>query len=228
MTLIVPNKLRALVESYVMKPNRSLEKGGYLVGRDNVVTAFVPVPNSSSSSHSNTYLIDPGWRPLADEFAKMLNSQVLGDLHTHPNGTVPSEQDGRYVRGMPWPYHIILSDKGESFDWYCVDSSLRGVSLVESDAQLEGMMELMAGELNMADLGRFFITPGGEILSTKKEGMRYVVLDQDVLRVERWWEAIQARQDAWRIRKTLSRCAKDTGMSMARVKAAFKKLDWQA
>ena len=36
MPLIVPKKLRALVESYIMAKGRDKEKGGYLMGREKV------------------------------------------------------------------------------------------------------------------------------------------------------------------------------------------------
>lgn len=226
MTLIIPKRLRGLVESYVAGEGRHLEKGGYLIGRENAITAFLPIPNAATQSHATTYWInrDDTYR-IAKELAKMVGGAVLGDLHTHPNGTIPSEQDGRYVSSLPWPYHVILSDKGKAFDWYCVDNHLRGIGLVESDAQLEGIMELVAGELRLRDLGQFFLTPGGEVISSRPEGLPFISIDQDVIAVEGWWRGVKIERQ-W-ARKSFAHCQQSTGLSAARVKAAFKKLGWK-
>ena len=221
MSLIIPKALRGLVESYVMKVGRNLEKGGYLVGRDNMITAFIPVPNASNGDHSASYFINrQSTSALAEEFAKMVGGKILGDLHTHPDGTVPSEQDGRYVRGLSWPYHVILSDRKDAFDWYCVDTGLRGIALVESDAQLEGIMELVAGELSMFDMGRFFVTPKGELLSTKREGLSFVEIDADALAVWQWGK------DKNKYYVVAAAASRELKMPYSRVRKSFKKLGW--
>lgn len=227
MTLIIPTRLRRLVEGYVIRGDRHLEKGGYLIGRQNTITAFLPVPNTSDGNHATSYQINqPATIAVARELAKMVASEVIGDLHTHPNGTVPSEQDGRYVSSMPWPYHVILSDKGSSFDWYCVDGHLKGVGLVDSDAQLEGIMEIVAGELNLRDLGQFFLTPGGEVISTRKEGLRFITVDEDAIKVEEWWRRVKAGPRGWQYKKTIAECQRGTGLPASRIKVAFRKLGW--
>lgn len=221
MPLIIPKKLRALVESYVMSHKRGEEKGGFLMGRENTILSFLPVPNYSSDSHTSTYFINPSaTRSIADEVAAMVGGKVLGDVHTHPDGTVPSEQDGRYVRGLSWPYHVIVADHGDRFEWYCVDNSFRGVLLTETDQELEGMMELVAGELSMFDMGRFFVTPKGELLSTKKEALPLIEVDPDVLAVWRWGKDMNAYY------VNAAACSRATKIPYPRVRKAFKKLDW--
>ena len=208
MTLIIPKKLRGLIETYVAGEGRHKEKGGYLVGRENVITAFLPIPNQSEGSHLSSYWINRNdTYQIACELAKMVGGKVLGDLHTHPNGTIPSEQDGRHIGSLIWPYHVILSDKGKSFDWYCVDNSLKGIGLVDSDAQLEGIMELVAGELSLRDLGQFFLTPGGEVISSRhssrQDGLKFITVDKDVLAFE---DILAAKEDEPRRRSMIKIC----------------------
>lgn len=221
MSLIIPRKLRTLVEGYVARKDRHLEKGGYLVGRENVVTGFLPVPNFSDSSHTSSYFINPhATRGIAEEFAGMVGGGVIGDLHTHPNGTIPSEQDGVYTRNVQWPYHVILSDAGERFDWYCIDNGLRGVMLTETDKELEGVMELVAGELSMFDMGRFFVTPKGELLSTKKDGLAFVEIDADALAVWQWGKGKNTHY------ATAAEASRALKMPYSCARRVFKKLGW--
>ncbi len=220
-SLIIPKKLRAMVESYVSSKDRHLEKGGFIIGRENVVVAFVPVPNFSSSSHTSSYFINSSYtKGIAEEFAKMVSGKIIGDMHSHPNGTIPSERDNLYVRGVSWNYHVVLADVGERFDWYCVDNELRGVLLTETDKELEGVMELVAGELSMFDMGRFFVTEGGELLSTNKKGLSFVNVDEDALKVWKWGK------DKNGYYVVAASAARELKMSYARVRKAFKKLDW--
>lgn len=222
MALIIPRKLRGLVEAYVTFKDRHKEKGGYLIGRENVIVAFLPVPNYSDRDHTSTYFIEPSaTKSIAEEFANMVRGSVIGDMHTHPNGTVPSEQDGVYVRGRSWPYHVVLADKGrDGFDWYCIDNDLRGVLLSETDAELEGVMELVAGELSMFDMGRFFVTPKGELLSTNQNGLAFVEVDADALAVWQWGK------DMNRYYVNAAAASRALKMPYSRVRKAFKKLDW--
>jgi len=183
--------------------------------------SFLPVPNFSTTSHSNSYFINPSTtKSIAEEVAAMVGGKVMGDIHTHPDGTVPSEQDGRYVRGLSWPYHVIVADSGDRFDWYCVDNSFRGVLLTETDQELEGMMELVAGELSMFDMGRFFVTPKGEVLSTKKDMLSLINIDLDVLAVWRWGKDMNSYY------VNAAAASRALKISYPRVRKAFKKLDW--
>jgi len=221
MPLIIPKKLRALIESYIMAKDRHKEKGGYLMGRENTILSFLPIPNFSSESHLSTYFINPSTtKSIAKEVAALVGGTVMGDLHTHPDGTVPSEQDGRYVRGLSWPYHVIVADSGNRFDWYCVDNNFRGVLLTETDQELEGMMELVAGELGMLDMGRFFVTPKGELLSTKKDALPLIKIDSDVLAAWHWGK------DKTRYDINAAAASRELKIPYPRVRKAFKKLDW--
>ena len=221
MPLIIPRKLRALIESYVMSYKRNEEKGGFLIGRENTILSFLPVPNFSTGSHTNTYFISPTHtKSIAEEVAHMVGGKVLGDIHTHPDGTVPSETDGRYVRGLSWTHHVIVADCKDRFDWYCVDNNFRGVALTETDQELEGMMELVAGELSMFDMGRFFVTPKGELLSTKKDMLPLIQIDSDMLAVWRWGK------DMNQYYVNAASCSRATKIPYARVRKAFKKLGW--
>lgn len=223
MPLIIPKKLRGLVEGYVMRTNRHLEKGGYFIGRETMLTAFLPIPNFSTGSHANSYSLGDS-KGFAEEFASLVTGKIIADLHTHPNGTVPSEQDGNYVRGIGWPYHVVLSDQGERFDWFCVDNQFRGVPLTESDAEIEGIMELVAGELSLRNLGTLFLTPSGELLSTKPEGRALVTVDEEALQIRKWWDEFERRPYSWHLRRSYIQCHRDTGLPMPAVKRAFKKL----
>ena len=190
-----------------------------LVGRENAIVGFLPVPNGSSSDHKSSYLLGGGGKQVAVEFALMLGGYVIADMHTHPNGTIPSEQDRVYVSGIDWPYHVVIADKKNTFDWYCIDKGLVGVQLVESQAEFEGITELAAGEMGLMSLGQLFITPGGELVTTKDEGRKFVTVDEDTLKVWQWGKAVR-----WGRYRT--DCARQTKIPYNKVRLAFKKLGW--
>lgn len=222
MPLIIPRKIRTLVESYVARDHRDREKGGYFVGRENAIVAFVPVPNFSTGSHANTYSLDaPATKGIAVEFAAMIGGKILADMHTHPNGTIPSEQDGRYVAGLDWPYHVVLADKGKEFDWYAIDRKMVGVQLVESELEFEGIVALAAGEMSLLSLGQLFITPGGELLGTKGDSKTFITVDEDALAVWRWGK------DMYNGSRTYSQASRVTKIPVQRVKRAFEKIGWK-
>jgi len=97
-----------------------------------------------------------------------------------------------------------------------------GVSLVESEAEFEGIVELIAGEMGLLNLGQMFITPGGELVGTKPEGKRFLAVDEDTLRV---WNHGKDKNAYYR--PSRSECARELKISLARVKVAYKKLEWR-
>lgn len=219
MPLIIPNRLRALVETYLKASDRAKEAGGYFFGTTEVLHGFLPIPNYSetptrSYSKNNT-------RTIADGYGRMLGYGIIADMHTHPDGTIASEADGRYVQGIDWPYHIVIGDKKDSFEWFIIDKNFRTIPWASSEIELEAYAEALAGEVGLNYLGQVFITPGGEIVG-KPEAKKILKIDQDVYRLENW---IRTRpfyaQTSWKY----AEASRELGISVARVKAAKQKID---
>ncbi len=97
MKITIEPQARWTLENYcdARHPN---EIGGILLGRSNstnpVVTEVFPIMNNSNTPIS-TYVAAEGWRPVVEHFARSHGLQMVGDFHSHPNGTIPSEQDMR-------------------------------------------------------------------------------------------------------------------------------------
>ncbi|MDD3092200.1 MAG: Mov34/MPN/PAD-1 family protein [Methanoregulaceae archaeon] len=217
MPLIIPNRLRALVETYLKASDRAKEAGGYFFGTTEVLHGFLPIPNYSetptrSYSRNNTVSI-------ANSYARMLGYGVVADMHTHPSGSVPSEVDGKYVQSIDWPYHIVIADKQEAFEWFVLDKSLRTVPWASSDVELEAYAEALAGEVGLNYLGQVFITPGGEIVG-KPEAKKLLNVNQDVYRLENWLRTRSFyAQSSWKY----AEASRELGISVARVKKAYEK-----
>lgn len=219
MGIIIPKKLSAMVEAYLNASNRDHEMGGYFFGHDDRFTGFLPIPNHAENTR-NTYNLGRT-RLFADHYARMLGQGIIADMHTHPNGTVPSEQDSRYVSGMSWKYHVIASDKGNEWEWFVVDSQLRGVNWLSSNIELEGYAEAMASETGLTYLGQIFLTSKGEVVG-KPEAQRYITVDTDSYRLSQYVQKVRARSQ-WHD-FTYAEAQRELGISSSRAKVAFKKL----
>jgi len=217
MPLIIPNKLRALVENYLTDSDRKLEMGGYFFGTDQILMGFLPIPNHAEQTR-NQYNLGKT-KPFAECYSRMIGCEIVGDMHTHPNRTVPSEQDGRYVNGMAWPYHIIISDKGDSFEWFLVNNKLQTVPWANSNIELEAYSEAVAGEIGLTYLGQVYLSPKGELLGMP-EAKEVLIVDQDVLKVRKWKSSLRS----WE-RITIAEAVRETGLSALRVKKALERLE---
>lgn len=215
--IVVPRKLRLLVEEYLRKAeDRGVEQGGYFFGTKSKFVAFMPCPNFSKTPWSS---FDYGnGKYFAREFARMVGYDVVATMHTHPNGTVPSEADLKYFYHMDCPYHVVIADMGEEFKWFVVDRMGREIGIVESDEELERLAFFFAEEVGLEDLGRVFLTPSGELLVSTPMGRALLQLDEDALKVLRAVEGIPS----WKLTKAEVR--RRTGLSLARVDRALKKL----
>lgn len=217
MTLLIPTKIRNMVERYLTKGNRSYEMGGYFFGSNNTLKGFLPIPNYADNQLT-TYNLDHT-RSIADGYARMLGEPILADMHTHPNGTMPSEVDQAYVRGMSWPYHIIIADRQAAFDWFVVDKELRNVPHLSTELEIETYSEIAASEMGLTYLGQVFLTPKGEIVG-KSESVNLLSIDQDYYRLSEWLK----KQDSWH-RWSCTAATRELGISVGRIKKARQKYE---
>ena len=216
--MIIPRKLRALVENYLLKGDRTKEMGGFFFGEDENVTAFLPIPNYSETPRGSYSLGNT--KPIAEHFARMVDGEIIGDMHTHPSGSVPSEGDKGYVNGISWKFHVIIADKGDrDFEWFTINRKLQSIPVVYSDVELSAYGELLAREIGLKPLGRLFISPSGELLG-REETKKILEVDVDTLRVLEWDKAL-TRWDE----RTMAKAQRDLNMTATRVKKAFKKLE---
>lgn len=217
MALIIPRKLRALVENYILKGDRKKEMGGFFFGEEENITAFLPMPNYADNEYSQ---YDFGnTKSIAKHFARMVDGNIIGDMHTHPSGTVPSQGDSGYINGMEWKFHIIIADKGDrDFEWFALSRKMQSVAVVYSDVELSAYGELLAREIGLKSLGRVFISPNGELLG-RDETKAILEVDADTLRVLEW-----NNQRKYQWGATMAEAQRDLKMTAGRVKKAFKKL----
>lgn len=219
MSLIIPKKLQVLVETYLNAMDRKKEMGGYFFGHDSTFTGFLPMPNYND--HPYDHYSFQNTRSIADGYAKMLNAQILADMHTHPNGTVPSEQDSRYVQCISWPNHLVIVDRGNEWEWFVLDKQLRTVQWINSNIELEAYAETIASETGLTYLGQVFLTQNGEVVGRPK-ARQFVEVDADTWRVSRYVEESN-RENKWH-RLSYSEASKKLGIPPLRIKKAFKKL----
>lgn len=216
MTVLIPIKLKNMVERYLCASNRNLEMGGYFFGSNDTIKAFLPTPNAHQQpsayhqEYSNATL-------FAECYSKMIGEPIIADMHTHPNGTVASEGDRKYIEAMRYKYHLLISDKGSSWDWFILNRQFQSVSFVHNEMEIEVYSEAICAEMGMDFLGQVFLTPMGEVVG-KPEARKYLSVDQDAYRVEKWF--LKERRWNW----SFAQISREIGLSPDRVKKACVKL----
>jgi len=97
---------------------------GAMVGRDGVVTATVPLPNTTEEGPRRRFLVRPSDYRLAERRAGELGGELLGFYHSHPDHPArPSQYDLDHA----WPtfaYVIVSVVRGQASDisvWFLKD-----------------------------------------------------------------------------------------------------------
>jgi len=97
---------------------------GAMVGRDDVVTAVVALPNTTEEGPRRRFLVRPSDYRLAEQRAGELGADLLGFYHSHPDHPArPSQYDLDHA----WPtfaYVIVAVAAGAATDmtvWYLKD-----------------------------------------------------------------------------------------------------------
>ncbi len=217
MSIFIPEKLRDLVNNWLQESDRNREHGGIFFGTETEFKSFLPVPNFSETPNTTFSLGNS--RYYVAEFGKMIGLKPIAGMHTHPNGSIPSEQDTKYIKGSPQPLEVVISDHGSEFKWFCFDKNLRHVNLYYKDSDLEKSFLLITQSFGMTDLGRVMVTPKHELLCESQLGRAFLTIDSDAMTVHSWFEK---NTDAWR--RTKTQIQKDTGLSASKVNAALKRL----
>jgi len=216
--IVIPNKLKFVVEEYIKNGDRKQEQGGYFFGTQSKFVAFLPCPNFSKNPWSK---FERGnGDHFAKSFARMINSEIMAEMHTHPSGAVPSESDLRYLKSHSYPYEVIIADMGDKLRWFVVDRNLREIGIIESDEELEKMAFMFTAEIGLIDLGRAFLTPEGELLITTKLGRALLNFDLDTYKI---YQIIKNYEPHWK-KPSKKELKNLSGLSLTRINKALEKL----
>ena len=212
--IIIPKKLRLLVEGWLENQDRNREHGGYFFGSQSQFWAFLPCPNFSKNPWKEFSRGNGDY--FAKAFGNMLELPVVAEMHTHPTGSVPSEGDRRYIESHQLSFEVIIADMKDRWRWFVVNRQLQEVGVTESDEELKHIAFMLAHEIGVTDLGRVFVTPKGELLGTD---MAKILLEMDV-DAYRVWE--YKKKHSWRSKKQM---ANDLEVSRARLNKALTKIE---
>ncbi len=218
--IVIPKKLKNIVEHYILSSDRTKELGGYFFGSESKFQAFLPSPNYSETPR-NTFRHAKSGKHFAKQFGVMLDLPVVASLHTHPNGSVVSEVDTKYLRTHEYTYEVVIADQGEKFRWFVVDRHLQEIGFIESDEELEKLAFIFALELGLKDLGRVFMSNDNTLLTTTALGRSLLSIDEDAYKLYNLLKGIKRRYSF--PRKTVMQ--KSTGLSASRVNKALARLD---
>ena len=101
---------------------------GALVGADGVITAAVPLPNTTEEGPRRRFLVRPSDYRQAEQRASELNRELLGFYHSHPDHPArPSQFDLDHA----WPtfaYIIVAVASGQAQDmtvWFLKEDRSR-------------------------------------------------------------------------------------------------------
>lgn len=218
--IVIPKKLKDVVEHYILSSDRSKELGGYFYGSESKFQAFLPSPNFSDTPRTTFKRTRTG-DSFAKEFGVMLDLPIVAELHTHPNGSVVSEADTKYLRSHAYSYEVVVADQGEKFRWFVVNRSLQEVGYIESDEELEKLAFIFALEIGLKDMGRVFLSNDNTLLTTTALGRALISFDEDAYKLYNLLKDIKLRY-YFPPKTEMSRM---TGLSAARVNKALAKLE---
>ena len=97
---------------------------GALLGRGGVVTATVPLPNTTEEGPRRRFLVRPSDYRLAEQRASASGAELLGFYHSHPDHPA---QPSQYDLDHAWPtfaYVIVSVASGVARDvtvWFLTD-----------------------------------------------------------------------------------------------------------
>jgi proteasome lid subunit RPN8/RPN11 len=218
MVIFVPEKLRDLVNGWILQSNRKNEMGGTFFGTETEFKSFLPGPNFSQTPYKE---FSRGNADLYEaEFAKLIGYNPVSGMHTHPSGSVPSEGDRKYIQHTNSPkLEVVIADMGSELRWFCFDKNMRHVVIYFKDIELEKMVLSLSQSFGMMDIGSCMITPKGELLCENERGKQFLKFDTDTYLIWKW---LEDHKKDWK--KTKTQIQKDTGLSMVRINESLKKL----
>ena len=218
--IIIPKKLKDVVEHYILSSDRSKEVGGYFYGSESKFQAFLPSPNFSESPRNTFKRTRTGDR-FAKEFGVMLDLPIVAETHTHPNGSVVSEADIKYIRSHNYLYEVVIADQGDKFRWFVVNRNLQEVGFIESDEELEKLAFIFSRELGLKDIGRVFLSNDNTLLTTTTLARALLSLDEDAYKI---YNLLKDHKRRYYFPKK-TEMQRSTGLSATRVNKAIEKLD---
>lgn len=220
MVIFIPEKLKDVVESWLMRSDRTKEYGGVFYGTETEFKSFLPIPNFSQTPHKE-FKFGNSSEYYIQEFGNIIGHSIRAEMHTHPNGTIPSEGDRKYIQHHSFPgVEIVIADMGNEFKWFGFDKDLKHVTLYFKDIELEKMVLSLSQSYGLMDLGRCMITPNNELLCDTEHGKQFLLFDSDTYTVWKW---LKEHKDGWRTR-TKTQLHKDTGLSLKKINLALYKL----
>ena len=217
MSIFIPEKLRDVVNSWIDNSNKNQEHGGVFFGTDTEFKSFLPIPNFSQSPQNSFSMGNAKY--YVAEFGKMIGQKPVAGMHTHPNGTIPSEGDSRYIKTSECPLEIVITKNEDKYKWFCFDRNLKHVNLYFRDDELEKSFLLLTQSFGMLDLGRVLVSPKGELLCENAKGKSFLNIDSDAMIIDKWFDQ---NKNIWRVTK--SGIQKDTGLSIPRINSALNRL----
>ncbi len=219
MVIFIPEKLKELVDGWLLQTNRNQESGGMFFGTDTEFKSFLPIPNFSQTPDRSFNMGNS--KLYITEFSKMIGQMPIAGMHTHPNGSIPSEGDCKYIQHPNTPrYEIVITDTGKEFQWFCFDKQLKHAQIYFKDIELEKAVYSLSQSFGLMDLGRVMITPKSELICENDKGKQFLTFDSDTYAVWKW---LEEHKNDWR-NKTKVQIHKDTGLSTNKINEALKKL----
>lgn len=216
--MLIAKGLRDSVEGYV-RANSRYEVGGVFLGDDERLLFFVPLPNVSEDDKTSTYLSGRNALEVADLLGKISGLEIVAGMHSHPNGSVVSEADLRWLERTSHKFGVVVANKGTEMEWFCIAKNGQNQPIFWSDEEHAMVALLLAKKMGLIDLGHVMLTPVGDLLCENDEARVLLSIDKDVLAVRR----LIAGRDKWN-QPTKKEIAEKTKLSRERVAKALAKI----
>jgi len=218
MTIFVPEKLKELVEGWILQSDRKREMGGTFFGSETEFKSFLPIPNFSEKPQSEFSKGNAQY--YEREFSKLIGYPPIAGMHTHPDGSIPSGNDCKYVQHpTTLNIEIVIADMGNEFRWFGFDKNLKHLLIYFKDIELERAVLSLSQSFGMLDIGRCMVTQKGELLCENEKGKQFLNFDTDTYKV---WSWLEMDKNKWN--KTKKQIHLDTGLSLKKVNDALVKL----
>lgn len=177
-TLLLPSSVSTKL-SGLCDAQYPCEVGGFLLGTTDLnysVQDIFPVINTSQNARRE-FREHPWGSAWAGLYAKMMGVTVIGRLHSHPNGTIVSEND---MRACGHELHLWVIHHGIGNHTYFASLNLRHIDVVLETVELKPRrVTLMGGRLHLGDV---YLEQSGRFEATALAG-RLLRLDEKSRRV---------------------------------------------
>jgi hypothetical protein len=220
--IYIESKFKKMVEDYLINNIPTVEHGGFLLGRNNILFLPLFLPNISKNIQ-NSYIPCENWKDLLELSKKIYKTELSIHFHTHPNNSIVSEGDIKVSMGSCYGNPLILlqydADK-KKYLWKGYEK-YEEWEIIEKEESFEQFKEFYSKSLGLFNMGNIYIDQQNNILSDTNEGKIFINLDIDTYKL--YHHLIKSNYSHYN-KPTQTLLMKECDLSLSKLKYSIEKL----